>query len=62
LASFSRYRHCYIFETYGGFPAGTDAIHLMWFVQAHHIDTDYYDRFFNRGAYGPTHVSHMGPA
>jgi hypothetical protein len=31
----------------------------MWFVQAHHIDTDYYDRFFNPGAYGPTHVSHM---
>jgi hypothetical protein len=49
----------YIFETYGRFPAGTDAIHLMWFVQAHHIDTDYYDRFFNPGAYGPTHVSHM---
>jgi hypothetical protein len=40
----------YIFETYGRFPAGTDAIHLMWFVQAHYIDTDYYDRFFNRGA------------
>jgi hypothetical protein len=49
----------YIFGTYGRFPAGTDAIHLMWFVQAHHIDTDYYDRFFNPGAYGPTHASHM---
>lgn len=49
----------YIFETYGRFPAGTDAMHLMWFVQAHHIDTDYYDRLFNPGAYGPTHRSHM---
>jgi hypothetical protein len=49
----------YIYETYGRFPAGADAIHLMWFVQAHHIDTDYYDRFFNRGAYGPMHASHM---
>ena len=33
-------------DTYGRFPGGTDAIHLMWVMQAHHIDTDYYDRFF----------------
>jgi hypothetical protein len=49
----------YVFETYGRFPAATDAMHLMWFVQAHHIDTDYYDRLFKPGAYGPTHRSHM---
>jgi hypothetical protein len=49
----------YIFETYGRFPAGTDAMHLMWLVQVHHIDTDYYDRFFKPGAYGPTHANHM---
>jgi hypothetical protein len=24
-------------------------------VRAHHIDTDYYDRFFGPGACGPTH-------
>jgi hypothetical protein len=49
----------YIFETYGRFPGGTDAMHLMWVMQAHHIDTDFYDRFFAAGAYGPTHASHM---
>ena len=49
----------YVFETYGRFPAATDAMHLMWFVQAHHIDTDYYDRLFKPGAHGPTHRSHM---
>jgi hypothetical protein len=49
----------YILATYGRFPGGTDALHLMWFVQAHHIDTDFYDRFFAPGAYGPTHASHM---
>jgi hypothetical protein len=27
-------------------------MHLMWVMQAHHIDTDYYDRFFGPGAYG----------
>ena len=49
----------YIYETHGRFPAGTDAVHLMWFVQAHHIDTDFYDRFYTPGTYGPTHASHM---
>ena len=33
--------------------------HLMTVMQVHHIDTDYYDRFFGPGAYGPTHAAHM---
>jgi hypothetical protein len=49
----------YIHETYGRFPGSLDAMHLMWFLQAHHIDTDYYDRFFRPGAYGPTHAAHL---
>ena len=49
----------YVFDTYGRFLAGTDAMHLMWFVQAHHIDIDFYDRFFAPGAYGLMHASHM---
>jgi hypothetical protein len=49
----------YIFDTYGRFPGSTDAMHLMWVMQAHHIDTDYYDRFFGPGSYGPTHAAHM---
>src|SRR5258706_5934 len=43
----------YIHDTYGRFPGGTDAMHLMWVMQAHHIDTAYYDRFFGAGAYRP---------
>jgi hypothetical protein len=49
----------YIYETYGRFPGGLDAMHLMWFMQAHHLDTDYYGRFFSPGAYGTTHAAHM---
>ena len=49
----------YIRETYGRFPGSTDAMHLMWFMQVHHIDTDYYDRYFHAGAYGRTHAEHM---
>jgi hypothetical protein len=49
----------YIHDKYGRFPGGTDAMHLMWVMQAHHIDTEYYDRFFGPGAYGPVHAAHM---
>jgi hypothetical protein len=49
----------YVYETYGRFPGSLDAMHLMWFMQAHHIDTDFYDSFFRKGAYGPTHAAHM---
>jgi hypothetical protein len=49
----------YIQRTYGRFPATVDAMHLMWVMRAHHLDTDYYDRFFRRGAYGSTHAAHI---
>jgi hypothetical protein len=49
----------YVLDTYGRFPGGVDAMHLMWFMQVHHIDTDFYDRFFRPGAYGPTQADHM---
>jgi len=49
----------YIYDTYGRFPGSTDAMHLMMVMQAHHIDTDYYDRFFGSDAYAPTHAAHM---
>lgn len=49
----------YIQETYGRFPGTVDAMHLMWMMQAHHLDTDYYDRFFRPGAYGASHASHL---
>jgi hypothetical protein len=49
----------YIHDTYGRFPGGTDAMHLMWVMQVHHIDTTYYDQFFGPGAYGPGHAAHI---
>jgi hypothetical protein len=49
----------YIHETYGRFPGNLDAMHLMWVFQAHHLDTEFYDRFFQPGAYGPTHAAHL---
>lgn len=40
----------YIYGTHGRFPAHVDAIHVpgVW-LQVHHVDLEYYDRFFNNG-------------
>lgn len=49
----------YIYETYGRFPASVDTMHLMWFMQAHHLDLDFYARFFHPAACGQSHRMHM---
>ena len=49
----------YIYETYGRFPACVDAMHLMWFMQAHHLDVGYYRRHYVRDVLSPRHAEHM---
>jgi hypothetical protein len=49
----------YIYDTYGRFPATVDAMHLMWFMQAHHLDLDFYATYFKAGACGKTQLTHM---
>jgi len=49
----------YIYDTFGQFPGTVDTMHLMWFMQVHHLDLDFYDRYFKAGVYGQTHVTHM---
>ena len=49
----------YIYDTYGKFPGTVDTMHLMWFMQVHHLDLEFYDRFFKAEAYGHRHVAHM---
>ena len=48
----------YIWDTYGRFPAHTDAIFVpgVW-VQAHHLDLEYYDTLFTSG-YTETQANH----
>jgi hypothetical protein len=50
----------YIYDTYGRFPSHVDAITTpgCW-VQAHHLDLDFYDRFYKEGAYTETQRDHM---
>jgi len=50
----------YIYETYGRFPSHVDAISTpgCW-VQAHHLDLEFYDRFYKKGAYTEAQRDHM---
>jgi hypothetical protein len=49
----------YIYDKFGKFPGIRSTIMLPGFVQAHHLDTDFYDRHYNEGAYLDTHAQHM---
>ena len=48
----------YIFETFGKFPGTVPAIFVLMYLQAHHLDLEFYDRFYKEGAYLKTHAAH----
>jgi hypothetical protein len=48
----------HIYDTHGRFPSTYTTIVLTGYVQAVHLDTDYYDTHFQPGAYLPTHSEH----
>ncbi|HWF73416.1 MAG TPA: hypothetical protein VG186_08735 [Solirubrobacteraceae bacterium] len=53
-------RQCdYTLETWGKFPGTVPSVWVMNFLQAQHIDLDFYDRFFRPGAYLDTHRRHF---
>jgi hypothetical protein len=49
----------YVHDTFGKFPATVPSLMILNYVQAHHLDLDFYDRFFKAGAYLPAHAEHM---
>src|SRR5207302_9796203 len=49
----------YIFSTFGKFPGTVPTLFIMNYLQAQHMDTEFYDRFFRPGAYLSTHAEHM---
>lgn len=49
----------YIFDTFGKFPGTVPSIFLITYLQAHHLDLEFYDKFFRPGSYLPTHARHM---
>lgn len=48
----------YIFETFGRFLATVPPILLKMYLQAHRLNTEFYDRHHAEGGYLRTHASH----
>jgi hypothetical protein len=48
-----------IYELNGRFPANTPSVGISVHTQAQHIDLDFYDRFYQDGAYTEAHARHQ---
>jgi len=49
----------YVYDKHGKFPGTIPTMVLPGYVQAHHVDTEYYDAHYGPGAYLETHADHM---
>jgi hypothetical protein len=49
----------YVYDTFGKFPGTVPSMFLSTELLAHHIDLDFYDKFYKPGAYLKTHASHI---
>jgi hypothetical protein len=60
-----RFRKCvalqaqYVYDTFGKFPGTVPSMFLIMYLQAHHLDLDFYNEFYKPGAYLMTHAAHM---
>jgi len=60
-----RFRACvalqaqYVLDTFGKFPGSVPSILCLPYLQACHLDTDFYDAFYKPGSYLDTHARHM---
>jgi len=49
----------YVYKRFGKIPGTTPTLIIAMYLQAHHLDTDFYDQHFHPGAYLETHAEHM---
>jgi len=49
----------YVHDRFGKFPGTVPSIFALTYLQAHHLDTEFYDHHFEAGAYLRTHAQHM---
>ena len=60
-----RFRECvalqaqYVYDTFGKFPGTVPSMFVIMYLQAHHLDLDFYDHCYEVGAYLTTHALHM---
>ena len=48
----------YIYDKFGRFPATVPVVFNLMYLQAHKLDTGFYDEHFTPGAYLKTHADH----
>jgi hypothetical protein len=48
----------YVFSTFGRFPATVPPVFIKTYLQAHRLDTGFYDTHFSEGGYLRTHAEH----
>jgi hypothetical protein len=49
----------YVYDRFGKFPGTVPTMHVLMYLQAHHLDLGYYDKYFGPGAYLHTHAQHQ---
>jgi hypothetical protein len=49
----------YIYDRFGKFPGTMPSVLAFIYLQAFHIDLEFYDKFYKPGAYLQTHAEHM---
>jgi hypothetical protein len=49
----------YIYDTFGRFPGTVPTMFAIMYLQAHHLDLEFYDHFYKQGSYLKTHKNHM---
>lgn len=49
----------YVYDRFGKFPGTVPSIFCLMYLQAHHLDLEFYDKYFAPGAYLPTHADHQ---
>lgn len=49
----------YIYDTFGKLPGTMPTVHVLMYLQAQHLDIDFYDQLFGPGAYLGTHAEHQ---
>jgi hypothetical protein len=49
----------HVFDRFGKFPGTVPSTFCLTYLQAHHLDLEFYDTHFDPGAYLMTHAEHM---
>jgi len=48
----------YVFDKFGKFPGTVPSIFILTYLQAHHLDLEFYDQHYSAGGYLETHARH----